>query len=55
IDNDELHDFILIQNQLDKIALTVSALQLWSEEMLAKGKIDKAAYEQEKKKLEKSK
>ena len=40
IDNDEIDDFIYIQNELEKISITVETLQLWSERMLASGKID---------------
>jgi len=45
ISNDELDDFVIIQEELEKISLTVEALQLWSEQMLASGKIDATAYE----------
>lgn len=55
IDQDEMQDFILIQSQLEKISLTVRSLELWAEEMLANGTIDKAAYELEKAKLEAAK
>ena len=44
ISNDELDDFINIQSELEKISITVEALQLWSEDMLAKGKIDIEEY-----------
>ncbi len=45
IGNDELEDFVRIQNELARMALTVDTLQLWSEEMLSSGRIDKEAYE----------
>ena len=44
IENDEVDDFIDIQENLEKISLTVEALRLWSEKMLADGKIDLEAY-----------
>ena len=44
ISKDELDDFINIQSELEKISITVEALQLWSEDMLAKGKIDIEEY-----------
>lgn len=34
IDNDELDDFIYIQEELEKISVNVETLQLWSERML---------------------
>ena len=40
IDNDELDDFIYIQEELEKISVNVETLQLWSERMLASGAID---------------
>lgn len=44
IENDEIEDFIRIQRDLEKISITVEALQLWSEQMLANGKIDQEEY-----------
>ena len=43
IDNDELDDFIYIQEELEKISVNVETLQLWSERMLASGAIDEAS------------
>ena len=43
IDNDELDDFIYIQEKLEKISVNVETLQLWSERMLASGAIDEDA------------
>jgi hypothetical protein len=40
IQNDELEDFIYIQQELERISLTVETLQLWTERMIATGKID---------------
>ncbi|MDO4648748.1 MAG: helix-turn-helix transcriptional regulator [Eubacteriales bacterium] len=50
ISNDEMDDFIAIQDDLEKISITVETLQLWSEQMLASGNIDVAAYEARRKK-----
>lgn len=44
IQNDEIDDFISIQEQLERISITVETLQLWSEKMLATGAIDPVAY-----------
>ena len=44
IDNDEIDDFIYIQEELERISITVETLQLWSEKMLANGVIDADAY-----------
>ena len=40
IDKDEMDDFIFIQEELERISITVETLQLWSEKMLANGVID---------------
>ena len=50
ISGDELEDFIFIQEELERISITVETLQLWSEKMLATGVIDQAAYEAHKRK-----
>ena len=44
IDNEEITDFVAIQKELERISITVETLQLWSEKMLAEGKIDIDAY-----------
>lgn len=44
IDSDEIRDFIRIQDELDGIATTVDALQLWAKKMLADGLIDEQEY-----------
>ena len=44
IQNDELEDFIYIQQELERISLTVETLQLWTERMIATGKIDVDKY-----------
>ena len=48
IDNDEIDDFIFIQEELERISITVETLQLWSEKMLANGVIDAEAYKAKK-------
>ena len=44
IEGDEIKDFIHIQEELEKISITVETLQLWSEQMLANDVIDIEAY-----------
>ena len=46
IDNDEIKEFVQIQEELERISITVETLQLWSEQMLAEGKINAETYEQ---------
>ena len=50
IDKDEMDDFIFIQEELERISITVETLQLWSEKMLANGVIDAEAYHARKRK-----
>lgn len=45
ISDDELEDFIYIQEELERISITVETLQLWSERMLATGAIDARQYQ----------
>ena len=45
IGSDELADFLRIQENLSRMSMTVDTLQLWSEEMLSSGRIDREAYE----------
>ncbi len=45
ISDDELEDFLYIQEELERISITVETLQLWAEKMLATGVIDEARYE----------
>ena len=45
ITDDELADFVYIQEELEQISLAVEALQLWSERMLATGAIDPGQYQ----------
>ena len=44
ISGDEIDDFIYIQDELERISITVETLQLWAEKMLANGVIDADAY-----------
>ena len=44
ISNDEIEDFVFIQEELERISITVETLQLWSEKMLATGVIDPEQY-----------
>jgi len=44
ISADEIEDFIYIQEELERISITVETLQLWAEKMLANGVIDAEAY-----------
>lgn len=44
ITNDEMEDFIYIQEELERISIAVETLQLWSERMLATGAIDAEQY-----------
>lgn len=41
IADDELHDFVVIQEELETISMTVEALQLWVETTIANNQIDK--------------
>ena len=50
ISGDELEDFIFIQEELERISITVETLQLWSERMLATGVINEEQYNAHKKK-----
>ncbi|MBR5515627.1 MAG: XRE family transcriptional regulator [Clostridia bacterium] len=47
---DELEDFVYIQKELERISITVEALQLWTEKMISLGVIDRDSYEEELKK-----
>ena len=50
ISDDEIDDFIHIQEDLERISVTVETLQLWAEKMLANGIIDADQYYARKKK-----
>ena len=45
IEGEELEDFVAIQQELERISVTVETLQLWVEQMLATGKIDVSKYQ----------
>ena len=46
IGSEELADFVKIQKELERISVTVETLQLWTEKMIADGKIDMAKYQE---------
>lgn len=45
VDDDQIEDFIEIQEELKKISILIDTTQFWLEEMLAEGKINKEEYE----------
>ncbi|MBR4860894.1 MAG: helix-turn-helix transcriptional regulator [Firmicutes bacterium] len=45
IEDNEIQDLIYIQEELERISITVETLQLWVEKMLANGVIDRNAYD----------
>ena len=49
VSGEEIDDFIYIQEELERISITVETLQLWSEKMLANGMIDAEQYNAKKK------
>ena len=44
IDDSEIDEFVGIQEELEKISITVEALQLWTEQMVANGGINMDKY-----------
>ena len=46
VDESELADFVFIQKELENISAAVESLQIWSEKMLATGKIDVKKYKE---------
>ena len=44
VDGEEIKDFVLIAEQLEKISVTVQTLQIWVEQMIADEKIDIEKY-----------
>lgn len=44
ISEDEYHDFVSIQSQLNRISLSVDALRLWVDQTIVDGKIDKERF-----------
>ena len=51
VDDSEIDDFVSIQEELEKISITVEALQLWTEQMVANGAIDMDKYEERRKRI----
>ena len=51
IERDEVEEFICIQDELERISITVESLQLWAEQKLASGEIDAEAYAAAKRKM----
>jgi hypothetical protein len=49
IEDAELQDFVKIQEELERISVTIETLQLWSEKMKATGVIDMEKYDKYKK------
>ena len=45
IEDNEIQDLIYIQEELERISITVETLQLWVEKMLANGVINRNAYD----------
>ena len=52
IDSEEMDDFIFIQEELERISITVETLQLWVERMLATGAINPEEYKKHKERKE---
>lgn len=48
IDDTEIDDFLNIQEELEKISITVEALQLWTEQTIANGLINMEKYNERK-------
>ncbi|MBR3366904.1 MAG: helix-turn-helix domain-containing protein [Lachnospiraceae bacterium] len=44
VEDEEVEDFVGIQQELEKISITVETMQLWTEQMVAEGKIDGEIY-----------
>ena len=44
VHDEEVADFVTIQEELEKISITVETLQLWTEQMLASGAINMELY-----------
>ena len=52
VNDDEIEDFVRIQNELEEISATVDALRYWTEKMLSDGRIDEKKYKAIKAKLD---
>ena len=48
VSDEQVEDFVRIQEELERISVTVEALQLWAERMLAEGKINLELYKKHK-------
>ncbi len=44
VEDDELADFVRIQKDLERLSVTVETLQLWAEQMMARGRINLERY-----------
>ena len=53
VDNEEIKDFVHIQEELERISITVETLQLWTEQMLEDNKINLETYNHYKSKTDK--
>ena len=53
VGDNQIRDFIEIQEELARISLLVETMQFWTEEMLAEGKIDRELYNQIKSSMKK--
>jgi hypothetical protein len=51
ISDEELYDYVSIQNELDKMSLSIDALKLWIEKKIASGNINKEKLDSIKAKL----
>lgn len=49
VGDDEIEDFVYIQEELEHISIAVESLQLWTEQMIANGTIDLETYNTKKK------
>ena len=47
ISEDEIPDFLSIQESLEKMSITIDALKLWVDQKIAEGKIDRSAFSRE--------
>ena len=52
ISDDEMHDFVRIEEGIRNIGLAADSLSLWIEQMMASGKIDREKLEEARKELE---
>ncbi len=52
IEGNEVEDFVRIQEELERISVTVETLQLWAEQKVASGEIDMKAYQRTRDKAE---